>query len=192
MGNPMTPAQITRGICMRRYAWGKRVQQISDESGVPAKTVTAVIMGAPFSDAVRARLEGYLRTPAGPAALRQDNDRGANPDGRRFRILRRVLKTRAIAVQFKEPICARDRLKSMTQGELRSYFYNLSDRVKRRILTTDPTIARHWKFADDMEPWEFIERLDQLRARRKVRNAARLALGEAEEKIRRPAIVSVV
>ena len=29
---PLTPEQVTRGICMRRYAWGKRVQQIADES----------------------------------------------------------------------------------------------------------------------------------------------------------------
>jgi hypothetical protein len=30
-------------------------------------------------------LEGYLRTPAGPAALRRDNNRKRNPDSPRFR-----------------------------------------------------------------------------------------------------------
>ena len=85
---PLRPEQVTRGICMRRYAWGKRVQQIADESGVPARTLHDVIVGKPFSEAVRSRLEGYLRTPAGPAALSQDNNRKRNPDSPRFRLLR--------------------------------------------------------------------------------------------------------
>ena len=85
---PMTPEQVTRGVCMRRYAWGKRVQQLADESGVPARALHDVIVGKPFSEAVRSRLEGYLRTPAGPSALRQDNNRKRNPDSPRFRLLR--------------------------------------------------------------------------------------------------------
>ena len=71
---PMTPEQVTRGVCMRRCAWGKRVQQLADESGVSARALHDVIVGKPFSEAVRSRLEGYLRTPAGPSALRQDNN----------------------------------------------------------------------------------------------------------------------
>jgi hypothetical protein len=43
--------------------------------------------------------------------------------------------------------------------------------VKRHIMNLDPAIARQWKLADDMEAWEFIERLDQLRAHRQVRNS---------------------
>jgi hypothetical protein len=52
----------------------------------------------------------------------------------------------------------------MTVGELHAYFYNLDDRIKRHVMDQDPTIAQRWKLADDMPAWEFIERLDQLRA----------------------------
>jgi hypothetical protein len=49
------------------------------DDGVPARVLRDLIVGKPFFEAVRCRLEGYLRTPAGPAALRQDNDRGRDP-----------------------------------------------------------------------------------------------------------------
>jgi hypothetical protein len=168
---PLTPEQVTRGICMRRYAWGKRVRQIADESGVPARVLRDVMVGKPFSEAVRCRLEGYLRTPAGPEALRQDNDRSGDPDAQRFRLLRRIMRTRSLAKQFDLPLCDRDRLKSFTDGQLRAYFYNLDDRIKRHVTDQDPTIAQRWKLADDMPAWEFIERLDQLRAHRQERNS---------------------
>ena len=168
---PLTPEHVTRGICMRRYAWGKWVQQIADESGVPARVLHDVIMGKPFSEAVRCRLEGYLRTPAGPAALRQDNDRGRDPDAQRFRLLRRIMRARRLAQDYGLPLCDRDRLKAMTDGQLRAYFYNLGDRVKRHVMSLDLAIARQWKLPDDMEAWEFIERLDQLRAHRQERNS---------------------
>jgi hypothetical protein len=171
---PLTPEQVTRGICMRRYAWGKRVQQIADESGVPARILRDVIVGKPFSEAARCRLEGYLRAPAGPAALRQDNDRGRDPDVQRFRLLRRIMRARALAKQFGLPLCDRDRLKAMTDGGLRAYFYNLGDRVKRHVMSLDLAIARQWKLPDDMEAWEFIERVDQLRAHRQERNSSLL------------------
>ena len=35
----------------------------------------------------------------------------------------------------------------------------------------DLAIARQWKLPDDMEAWEFIERVDQLRAHRQERSA---------------------
>jgi hypothetical protein len=36
--------------------------------------------------------------------------------GARFRVLRRVLRARALAKQFDLPLCDRDRLKAMTDG----------------------------------------------------------------------------
>ena len=105
------------------------------------------------------------------SALRQDNNRKRNSDSPRFGLLRRIFRARSLAQQCKLPVCDRDRLKSFTDGELRSYFYNLGDRVKRHVMDLDPAIARQWKLADDMEAWEFIERLDQLRAHRQVRNS---------------------
>ena len=187
----MTLEQVTRAICMRRYAWGKRVQQIADESGVPARTLHDVIVGKPFSEAVRSRLEGYLRTPAGPSALRQDNNRKRNPDSPRFRLLRRIFRARSLAQQLKLPVCDRDRLKSFSDGELRSYFYNLGDRVKRHVMNLDPAIARQWKLADDMEAWEFIERIDQLRALKQARDT-RLAHDRALPAQARPSRRAVV
>jgi hypothetical protein len=112
---PMTPEQVTRSVCMRRYAWGKRVQQLADESGVPARTLHDVIVGKPFSEAVRSRLERYLCTPAGPAALRQDNNRTRNPDSPRFLLLRRIFRVRSLAQQFTGPTAQRD---SDQQGNL--------------------------------------------------------------------------
>jgi hypothetical protein len=170
---PMTPAQVTRGISMRHYAFGKRIKQIADEAGIGTGHIYDVIMAKPFSEAVRARLEGYLRTPAGPAALVQDNDRGKDVDSERFRLLRRVLRARRLAQVHGLPLCDRHRLKSLTNTELRVYFYNLGDRIKRHIMELDLSISRHWKLADEMEPWEFIERIDLLRAYRSLRDAKR-------------------
>ena len=178
---PMTPSQVTRGISMGRYAWGKRIQQIADESGIPPNTIRDVIMAKPFSDAVRSRLEGYLRTPAGPAALVQNYDRIARErrgiTAARFNLLRRVTKVRRIANLYNLPIVDRYRLKAMTDGELHAYFYNLSDRVKRSIMARNRDICDRWKFFDDMEVWEFIERIDKLRAKIKSENPRRPQAG---------------
>jgi hypothetical protein len=59
----------------------------------------------------------------------------------------------------------------MTDGQLHAYFYNLDDRIKRHVMDQDPTIAQRSKLADDMPAWEFIERVDQLRAHRQERNS---------------------
>jgi hypothetical protein len=176
----MTPAQVTRAISMRHYAWGKRIKQIADEAGVDVKHIYAVIKAEPFGEAIRARLEGYLKTPAGPSALVQNNDRRAQgPDGRmvidveRFRLLRRLMRARHLAVVHGLPICERSRLKALTNSELRVYFYNLGDRIKRHIMALDLSVSRHWKLPDEMEPWEFIERIDLLRAARSAGDARR-------------------
>jgi hypothetical protein len=74
------------------------------------------------------------------------------------------MRARALAERFALPLCDRDCLETQTDGELHAYFYNLSDRIKRHILDQDPAIARRWKFYDDMEVWEFVERVDALRS----------------------------
>jgi hypothetical protein len=104
-------------------------------------------------------------------ALRQGNGGGRRRDAARVELLRRVLRARSLAKQFGLPLCDRAQLKAMTDGELHAYFYNLDDRVKRDIMSLDPTIAQRWKLPDDVEAWEFIERLDQLRAHRQERNS---------------------
>ena len=97
-------------------------------------------------------------------ALRQGNGGGQRRDAARVALLRRLLRLRSLAKQFGLPLCDRAQLKAMTNGELHAYFYNLDDRIKRHVMSLDPTIAERWKVPDDMEAWEFIERLDQLRA----------------------------
>ena len=102
----------------------------------------------------------------GPA-LRQRNGGGRRRDAARVALLR----VRSLAKQFGLPLCDRAQLKGMTDGELHAYFYNLDDRIKRYMLDQDPTIAQRWEVPDDMPAWEFIERLDQLRAHRQERNS---------------------
>jgi hypothetical protein len=104
-------------------------------------------------------------------ALRQGNGGGRRRDAARVALLRHVLRVRALAKQFDLPLCDRDRLNAMTDGELHAYFCNLDDRIKRHVMDQDPTIAQRWKLADEMPAWEFIERLDQLRAHRQERNS---------------------
>jgi hypothetical protein len=180
----MTPAQVTRGISMRHYAWGKRIRQIADEAGIDLSYIYKVIKAEPVSEAVRARLEGYLKTPAGPSALVQDhNRRWHGADGRvvvdceRFSLLRRIVRARHLAGVHGLTVCDRHRLKSLTNSELRVYFYNLGDRIKRHLMSLDQSISRHWKLPDEMEPWEFIERIDLLRAARSARDARRDSAG---------------
>ena len=104
-------------------------------------------------------------------ALRQGNGGGRRRDAARVALLHRVLRVRSLAKQFGLPLCDRAQLKAMTNGELHAYFYNLDDRIKRRVMSLDPTIAQRWKLPDDMEAWEFIERIDQLRSHRQERNS---------------------
>jgi hypothetical protein len=82
-----------------------------------------------------------------------------------------VLHVRSLAKQFGLALRDRAHLKAMTDDELHAYFHNLDDRIKRHVMSLDATIAQRWKVLDGMEAWEFIERLDQLRAHRQERNS---------------------
>jgi hypothetical protein len=66
------------------------------------------------------------------------------------------------------PSCDDGQLELFTAGELRAYFYNLSDSIKSLVLDQNPAIARRWKFCDDIPVWEFIE---QIAAHRQARNS---------------------
>ena len=104
-------------------------------------------------------------------APRQGNGGGPRRDAARVALLRRVLRVRSLAKQFGLPLCDRAQLEAMTDGQLHAYFYNLDDRIKRHVMSLDATIAQRWKVLDGLEAWEFIERLDQLRAHRQERNS---------------------
>jgi hypothetical protein len=87
---------------------------------------------------------------------RKGNNRG---------LLRQVLRVRQLAERYGLPLLFDgDQLELLTDGELWAYYYNLSDSIKLHILEQNPAIAQRWKFYDDMPVWEFVERVDQLRA----------------------------
>lgn len=184
----MTPSQIVRGVCLRRYMYGKPIQQISDECGLPYHTILSVIKGEPFTLEVAARLEGYLRTPARIAEKVYDR----NPDGDigkdRKHLLKRIRRAMALGITLGYHYRKVHRQLSFSEGELRAYCYNIEDGVRREILKLYPVISRLYKFADDMEPWEYVERLEELRASPKVRDAvAHFYKKEEKEGIRRQA-----
>jgi hypothetical protein len=106
------------------------------------------------------------------SALRQGNG-GGRRDAARVALLSRVLRVRSLAKQFGLHLCDRAHLKAMTDGELHAYFHNLDDSIKRHVMSPDATIAQRWKLPDEMEAWEFIERIDQLRALKQARDTRR-------------------
>jgi hypothetical protein len=93
---------------------------------------------------------------------RKGNNRG---------LLRQVLRVRQLAERYGLPLCDDGQLELFADGELWAYFYNLSDGIKSLVLEQNPEIARRWKFYDDMPVWEFIERIDRLRAHCQERNS---------------------
>ena len=106
---------------------------------------------------------------------RKGNNRG---------LLRQVLRVRQLAERYGLPLCDDGQLELFTDGELRAYFYNLSDGIKRHILDQNPAIAQRWKFCDDIPVWEFIEQIDRLRAHQEPNS--RLAREFGLEPIRTP------
>jgi hypothetical protein len=92
-------------------------------------------------------------------------------------LMRGVLRARQLAQRYGLPLCDDGQLELFTAGELRAYFYNLSDGIKSLVLEQNPAIAQRWKFPDAMPVWEFIERIDQLRAHRQERNSLAREIG---------------
>jgi hypothetical protein len=80
-------------------------------------------------------------------------------------LLRQVSRVRQLARRYGLPLLFDGgQLEMFTAGELWAYFYNLSDSIKSFVLDQNQAIAQRWKFPDDMPVWEFIERIDRLRA----------------------------
>lgn len=185
----MTPRQITRGVALRRYAYGKPIQQIADEAGLPYKHVLAVLKGEPMHIDVAARLTGWLRTPTSRMQRVHDRQDGDVMTGTRVYLLRRLARMRALSGHIKVPLHLRrvENLASFSDGELRAYIYNVEDLVRGRILELYPVIAEHWKFADDMEPWEVIERIDRLKNDPQARHTLLAHQRKVEEKAARQA-----
>lgn len=161
----MTAAQITRGVAFRRYAYSKPIKQIADEAGLGYEQVLAVLKGEPFNVQVAARLTGYLRTPC-------SNKHGYRPrwkddvlSATRYKLMRRLARLKVLARTLDMPLgrAKEDKLSSFTDDKLRAYIYNAEDAVKENILKLYPTIAKLFKFSDDMAPWEYIERIDALK-----------------------------
>jgi hypothetical protein len=79
-------------------------------------------------------------------------------------LLQQILRVRQLAERYGLPLLFDGgQLELFTDGELRAYFYNLSDGIKSLVLEQNPEIARRWTFYDDVPVWEFIEQIDRLR-----------------------------
>lgn len=161
----MTQAQITRGVAFRRYCYAKPMQQIADECGLRYEQVLDVLKGLPMHINVAAALTGWLRTPVATSQKMPDRHDWEVMNATRGRLLRRLARMRALSGHIKQPLGLRvvAKLALLSDDELRAYVYNVEDLVRERILQMYPTIAKHWKFADDMEPWEVLERIDRLK-----------------------------
>jgi hypothetical protein len=88
---------------------------------------------------------------------RKGNNRG---------LLRQVLRVRQLAERYGLPLCDEGQLELFADGELHAYYYNLGDSNKGLVLEQNAEIGRRWKFPDAMPVWEFVERIDRLRAHR--------------------------
>lgn len=186
----MTPAQISRGVAFRRYAYAKPVAQIADECGLRADQVRSVLKGEPMTIEVAAVLTGWLRSSVRDKQRYQERrtDEAVMSASRR-KLLRRLVRMRALIGHLKVPGGFRrtDKLAAFDDDELRAFVLNVEDMVRSRILELYPTIAKLYKFSDDMQPWEIIERVDQLKNDSQVRNTVANHQREAAEKAARAA-----
>lgn len=176
----MTPSEITRGIAFRRYAFGKPIGQIAEEAGLPVKYIYNVLKGLPFTLEVAARLEGYLRTPTTNKEVRHDR----NPDGEigktRRSLIRRIARARALGFHLGWKV-RKENLSGFTENQLRAYAYNTEDRVRYSIMKHYPVLTSRFLMADDMEPWEVVERINDLKDSPQACDSARRSV-EAEKK----------
>ena len=93
-------------------------------------------------------------------------------------LMRRILHVRQLAERYGLPLLFDGgQLEMFSDGELWAYFYNLSDGIKRHILDQNPVLAQRWRFPDNMPVWEFVERVNQLRAHRQERNSFAREIG---------------
>lgn len=185
----MQPSQITRGLAFRRYAYGKPVQQIADETGLRYDQILSVLKGEPFNIEVAARLTGYLRTPcAREFKGKIHHERGECSETRRG-LYKRLARMRAIARHFKKRVgfAKTEKLSAFSDGELRAYLHNAEDAVKEEILNLYPTISDHWKLSDDMAPWEYLERIDRLKMDPAARDAVARSRVVSQAQARRAA-----
>lgn len=161
-----TRPQIERAIAMRRYAWGKPLQQIADEAGVNIQTINKVLRKQEVSTESYALLTSYLKTPTGPASLINNRAGKASEKSARRPLMRRIMSLTSMAIRYDIKCSSKITLMSRTQGELRAYFYRLDFRVKEAIMN-DPkwpdSIRGKFVIPDCLEAWQWVERLDLLR-----------------------------
>ena len=171
----MTPTQLTRGVALRRYGFGKSLQQIADESGLRVDQVRGVLKGGPVHVAVAAGLTGYLRTPCWRASKFHDRLGDDIMSESRAKLMERFVRMRILARALGKKSLGwsrvEERIASFTDNELRAYCYNAEDAVKEAILGLYPALAKLYKFSDGMAPWEYLERIDELKGSAQSRAA---------------------
>lgn len=155
-----TAERIRRALLMRRYAWGKLVTQIADEAQLPQQRISDVIAGRPVSAAVSAALVGYLTTPAGPGALRQNYNRSRADSSKRQELLKKLRMLYAIGKRYN--YAPRQwQTATRTNSELVCYTWFIEDQLKRRILNCYPEAKkRRRKMRDSAPVWKWTEYLE--------------------------------
>lgn len=169
----MTVPQITRGIRMRKHAWGKPTQQIADEAGVHHSVINAVLKEQGVSPAAYALLTSYLRTPAGPWAMINNRHARASATGARAALERKVRRLSVMAIGFDLRVMPGSRMAQLTTGELKAYYWRLDWRVKERIIAANRDVTGRFVIPDSLEAWEWIERITLLRERLTISGSIR-------------------
>jgi hypothetical protein len=162
----MTVPQIERGIRMRKWGLNNPTQAIADAAGVNIKVINAILKGERVSDEAYALLTSYLRTPAGPFAVRHSRNKDQSKLRRSLNIkLGRLMKlgiSRGMH-HFRHKAT----LTTYTIPQLQAYFHFVDWRVKEDILINEP-LAPLYSMPDELEAWEWLERFEQLRQRQKT------------------------
>ena len=158
----MTPREIQNGLRKRKYSWGKSTTELAAEIGVSTETVNAAILGKPISEFSIAKIVVYLQVPMGPAGLVRNRGKNAKPQSERHFLVRRIVRLAMLARQYGIYSRKREMLKEYSNGQLRSYFWNLDARLKQELIKRHQLLASRFLLSDSMDAWEWIERLEKL------------------------------
>lgn len=162
----MTPREITNGLRKRKYQWGKTTTELAAEVGVSVETINAGLLGKPLSEYSVAKIVTYLQTARGPSALVRDHGKNAKPRSDRIKLVGRIVALAMLARQYGVHSRKRDRLKELTTGKLRAYYWNLDSRLKEELIkrSAGALAGKRYLFPDSQSAWEWIERIEKLKA----------------------------
>lgn len=158
----MSLRTMNRRLRIRHHAWGKPIGEIASEAGVTPDAISDTMRGLVPSDHAGYLIVSYLRTPTGPRALIHNRDVKAVSLARQ-RLSRKVRRLRGFASDHGIHVKAWTFIVAMTDQQLQSYYWNLESRVKTKFLEKYGELAQMYLLPDWWEPWQWYERLEQLK-----------------------------